>query len=398
MTVKPGIVVNQGFLPSAEDLASVGLLQGWVRCLVTDVEQFDRDLQSLGWPSSVRLCALLEGQTQGVGNDFAGWRSTIRNFAPSFQGRVHAVECANELDIWHLQPPIGDPNPELTPAFAADVVLTASPFLRAAGMQVIAPAVASGRWFDYLAEMTDRMGDAADLQAFHPYGKKIENHPPHAEWEELTDAVGRAREIARRPLALTELGVKVGEAGGPAGQAEYVRRLFGLMHQQPPGAVEFFCYFAWKDGIEVPGEGVFGLIEAGGRWRAACREFQRACGGPSELPSRPVVPPPAEELRFQMGFAQWASLEPELLGNPTENESSPHPGLALQRTTRGLLLWANLDGGVYLFQDLESGARHLWQDGWSASQPAQSGRRQDGRRSSPRRRSPRRRTDLPKRR
>ena len=39
-------------------------------------------------------------------------------------------------------------------------------------MKVIAPAVASGRWFDYLAEMTPLMGDAADWQAFHPMARR----------------------------------------------------------------------------------------------------------------------------------------------------------------------------------------------------------------------------------
>jgi hypothetical protein len=376
MNINPGVVATQDILPSAEDLAALGLLNGWVRILVVDVERFDRALAAAGWPDTVRACVLLEGQTQGIGGDFAGWVTVVKEFARRFKGRVQAVECANELDIWHWQPPGWNPerpnegpsrpNPLLTPQFAAKLVRDAAPHLRAANMKVIAPAVASGRWFDYLRDMTAELGNAADYQAFHPYGKKIDNHPPHAEWGELAETIAQAREIAGRPLALTELGVKVGEAGGPEGQAEYVRRLFGLMAQQPPGAVGLFCYFAWKDGIEIPGEGAFGLVEASGRWREACRTFQRACGGPHELPREPVAP---GVFRFQMGFKAWADREPELLGTPLEEELSPFPGLALQRTDRGLLLWTNVDGGVHLFHDFRTNARRVWREGWPASQP-----------------------------
>ena len=61
---------------------------------------------------------------------------------------------------------------------------------------------------------------------------------------------------------------------------------------------------------------------------------------------------------FQLGFAEWAAKEPRLLGIPIENETSPFPGLSLQRTDRGLLLWTNVDGDVYIFEDVVSGGRY----------------------------------------
>lgn len=391
MDVNPGLVVNQGLLPTTEDLANLGMLDGWIRCLVQDIDMFDRDFTALAWPSSVKVCVLLEGQTIGIGNDFRGWIPTVKAFSRRFKGRVHALECANELDIWHLQPPGWDPDrqegpfrpdPRLTPAFAAQLVRDVSPFIRDAGMRVIAPSVASGRWFDYLAEMTALMGDAADWQAFHPYGKKIDNHPPSDTWSELKEALDQASAIARRPLALTELGVKIGDVGGPAEQAEYVRRLFGLAAKLPPGQLAFFSYFAWKDSVGIPGEGSFGLVEADGTWRAACREFQACCGGrrpvPTPPPPRPAprpvdpepfhVPVPLPGATFQLGFAEWALLEPRLLGQPVSNEMSPFRGLSMQRTDRGLLLWTNVDGDAYVFEDLKTGGRHVWRVGWSASQ------------------------------
>jgi len=386
MSPRAGIVTNQGMLPTTDDLATLGMLDGWIRILVVDIDKFDQDLQALQWPATLNLCVLLEGQTIGVGNDFAGWVPTIQAFAQRFQGRVGAVECANELDIWHLQPPgwnperpdEGDfrPDPRLTPSFAAGLVRDASPHLRAAGMKVIAPAVASARWFDYLAEMTAQLNDSADWQAFHPYGKKINNHPPNDGWQELKDALDQASSIAGRPLALTELGVKLGEVGGAGPQAEYVKRLFDLSATLPTTQLAFFTYFAWKDAVGIPGEGSFGLVEADGSWRAACREFQRLCGGRKPTPpgqtngggttdqTRPRQPGGA----FQLGFAEWASKEPQLLGMPMENETSPFPGISLQRTDRGLLIWTNVDGDVYLFEDVVSGGRFVWRVGWEASQ------------------------------
>jgi hypothetical protein len=371
-------------LPTTEDLATLGMLDGWLRILVVDIDMFDRDLQALQWPATLKVCVLLEGQTIGVGNDFAGWLPTIQMFAQRFKGRVHAVECANELDIWHLQPPGWNPerpnegqfrpDPRLTPAFAAALVRDASPHLRAADMKVIAPSVASGRWFDYLAEMTAQLGDSADWQAFHPYGKKINNHPPSDTWGELKEALDQASSIAGRPLALTELGVKLGDVGGAGHQAEYVKRLFDLSATLSQTQLAFFTYFAWKDAVGIPGEGSFGLVEADGSWRAACREFQRACGGRKPIPrgrtegDTGIVRPRQPGGVFQLGFAEWAAREPRLLGIPLENETSPFPGISLQRTDRGLLIWTNVDGDVYLFEDVISGGRYVWRVGWEASQ------------------------------
>jgi hypothetical protein len=393
MSARAGIVTNQGLLPTIEDLANLGSLDGWIRILVVDMDMFDRDLQAMQWPDTVNICALLEGQTKGVGNDFVGWVPTIQEFAQRFKGRVQAVECANELDIWHWQPPENhDPDPKLTPAFAADLVRQASPILRGAGMKVIAPAVASGRWFDYLGEMSPLIGDAADWQAFHPYGKKIDNHPPNDGWQELREALDQAFALAGRPLALTELGVKVGEAGGFAGQAEYVKRLFGLAVNLPPSMLAFFCYFAWKDEVGIEGEGSFGLVEDDGSWRGACHEFQRCCGGRMPIPRRRpdrgttgggAQPEPQTGPVFKLGFKDWASREPQLIGTPGENESSPFPKLSVQRTTRGLLLWMDSGGDAYLFEDFVSSGRFIWRKEWNASQRAPTGTNTSGPESDP---------------
>jgi len=278
MPATPGIVVNDETLPTTGDLMALGLTNGWVRCLVRDLDAFDRSLQELAWPSTVRICALLEGQTAGVGGNFQGWDETIARFAEMFRGRVAAVECANELDIWHFQPPIGEPNPLLTPEFAGELVRRASGPLRAAAMTVIAPAVASQHWVDYLDRMAQAIGDAADVQAFHPYGKKIDGFPDQSDWGELSEAITTARGKARRPLALTEIGVKLDEVGGREGQRTYMERLLTLM-SEPATDVDFFCYFAWKDKIGIAREGDFGIAEEDGSLRGAGFALQVGAAG-----------------------------------------------------------------------------------------------------------------------
>ena len=161
-----------------------------------------------------------------------------------------------------------------------------------------------------------------------------------------------------------------------------MKRLFGLSATLPPSSLAFFCYFAWKDEVGVEGEGSFGLVEADGSWRAACREFQRCCGGrmpiPHRRPDRRTTddgsqPGAQPEVVFKLGFKDWASRVPQLIGIPLENESSPFPELSLQRTNRGLLLWMNSDGDAYLFEDFVNGGRFIWRKEWDASQQVSAG-------------------------
>jgi hypothetical protein len=162
-------------------------------------------------------------------------------------------------------------------------------------------------------------------------------------------------------LALTEIGVTVEDAGSQAEQAQYVRSLFDLMTGQV-GKVAFFCYFAWKDNIGHQQDGRFGLIEPNGEWRPAGEAFQDCCGGPQDR---------TETVRFDHGFGEWAAREGDLLGTPVENESAPFSGLAMQRTSRGLLIWANLPGvagGAFVFEDFSENRRLLWRLGTAHSE------------------------------
>lgn len=79
--------------------------------------------------------------------------------------------------------------------------------------------------------------------------------------------------------------------------------------------------------------------------------------------TEPKTPP-----RFQEGFAKWHALEPGLIGDPFDNEYGPTPGMSAQQTSNGWIVWANLKEGPALVFLGEDGTRHLWHEGWPASE------------------------------
>jgi hypothetical protein len=67
-----------------------------VRSLVYNFEQFEAALNLLPAVNPPKVIALLNSETAGVGDDFAGWATIVAKFAEQFEGRVAAVERLNE--------------------------------------------------------------------------------------------------------------------------------------------------------------------------------------------------------------------------------------------------------------------------------------------------------------
>ena len=300
----PGLATGQWALPSVELLARLGLRRGWLRTLVMDLDALPEQLRRLEYPPGVQVCILIEGQTggaNGLNHDWARVNPVARWIAANLRGLVHAVEVFNELDIWHWSPPPPfESSAILTPAFAASRVQQALGPLKDAGMLVIAPSVAGPWWTDYLTQMAAILGDGPDMYAFHPYGQRAYGVPTaNTHWPELTMTLAQARALVPRPLAITEIGVKIGEAGGAAGQAAYVRALARLMAQTPADQVAFWNYFALQDSIGTDAEQqdqAFGLMLDSGTWRPAAFAFAEAVGEQLE-------PDPLAQIRAQL----WAT-------------------------------------------------------------------------------------------
>lgn len=149
--VELGICINaRNAVPGRAECAALGLgNDDWVRTHVDgSLTLLDGMLARL--PTEVSVMVTLNNQCHEVGWDWSGWEMACRIIAANYAARVKIVGCGNELDLWHLQPPVGDPDPQLTPAFAAELVRRAAPILHDAGIQVAMSSVASGGWFEYL--------------------------------------------------------------------------------------------------------------------------------------------------------------------------------------------------------------------------------------------------------
>ena len=73
----------------------------------------------------------------------------------------------------------------------------------------------------------------------------------------------------------------------------------------------------------------------------------------------PTVPKPTANpsAQFVGGFKAFHDVARELIGEPLRNESSPMPGMSVQQTTNGVLLWIENRELVFLASD---GRQFTW--------------------------------------
>jgi hypothetical protein len=383
-----GICINaNGAVPDADECGELGLTpSSWVRTPIQgSLSLLDAALERL--PRHTNLMVALNSECQEVGPDWSGWESACTLLARRYADRVKIVGCGNELDLWHLQPPVGAPDPRLTPAFAAELVRRASPILRPAGIKVAMSSVASGSWFDYLEEMANLCRREADYADLHLYVKRVDGLPPGSDpiiWQEAEAALNQARERSGGlPVICSEAGIKVVDAGGFDQQAAWGERLLGLAKRLNTATFPLVCLFAWSDGIGTEHEqglNAFGARGADGEPKPLWFALQRSFGGPRRSPVEPAPRPPrpAEGARFQLGFAEWSALEPALLGTPLASEHSLAPGISTQETSTGTLLWidarrADRDGEdrpeIFLFHQRGASAWFRWRRGLRRAEP-----------------------------
>lgn len=324
-------VGHRVWMPSAADLDELGLTRGWLRMLAYDLDEVDAALDNI--PVGVKVCLLLNNETAQVRGDWSGFASACVEVARRFAGRVHVVEAGNELDLWqHL----GDDR--LTPSFAAYRARQAAAHFGPHGIKTAATSLAGPRWQEYLAEMVDAGLDGVDYCAFHPYGQAVDGFPENWGFGDMETAVRHAAILARRPIAITESGIKIGNAGGEARHAEYVRRWVGLYRSLPESVCAFACFFAPHDILgtrDEQGDQSFGLIRANHTKRPAWDAFAEAnrsaqpdapSGPVAPVPPQPVpIPPPPISppqevptvLPEKVRLAIWTAHVPSAAFNPT---------------------------------------------------------------------------------
>lgn len=342
-----GLVANhRNGWPSRSEILALGLGGRVLRTIVYDQDEFYHAIQPL--QGVVKICALLNTETGQVGPEWHGWDYEVSAFAERFSGLVHYTEMGNELDLLGEDPNRG--------AWAASV---AAPKLARASIQPILTSVASSDWPSWLSSMNVQL--PPDIKALcwanlHPYGQRVNGYPPGFGFGEMTDAVELAHYITGLPVAMTESGIKIGDAGGESQQATYVTRWNNTIKSLPNYVCPFAAYFCWNDATGSPGEQgdqAFGLRRADMSKRPAWTTMQRALGG-SQVP----------EYAYAQGFAEMWRSNPSLVGEPLENESGLWLNSSMQRTTNGLLVWGHYhaSGSRHAFF-ANDGSRYIWDAG-----------------------------------
>lgn len=347
-----GIVAKHtGWWPDETEIAALGLLDGgYLTTLCYDVGHLVEMLART--PRSVNVIARFNSETAGVGHDFTGWGAVCDEAARRLAGtQVRAVVAGNELDLWFAQ---GDAR--LTPAFAARLARRMAAAFGPVGILSCATNVASGDWQGYLSEMVRSGLQGVDMVGLDPYVSSVGGFPSGQPWEDLADKIGRAYRIGGRPVLCPESGIKIRDAGGEDGQAEFVARWVPAVKAIPESVCLAVTYFAGHDSLGAPDEqglSAFGLRRADGTRRQAWYTFARLNGGGS-------VPP----AQFVLGFKRFHDAMPAIVGEPkTRPEfNTGFPGWQVQTTTRGILSWHQGEGMVFVSQD-----ERVWR--WVDGQP-----------------------------
>jgi hypothetical protein len=353
-----GLVVSPGHVPSATELAH--LRPAFLRSILYSF----RDLAPL---LNTGLPILLTINNQMA--EMRGWSSAehvAHEIVRRGRGQVFATNWGNEFDLYWKD----NPN-DVPPEFAANLVKRVAPILRDEGIAVIPTSVAGPRWPEYLQRLADLCRDDVDFFDLHPYGQRP-NGWRNQGWGfgNLSDIIRQASAIAGKPIICSEYGVKLDDAGGPDAVAEFLKAAETTFRQFSPDVFGYASWFAWHDLIGAPSEQggqAFGLVSADNRTRPAWIAFANL---PKAAPIPPIDPPVEEgsiwgdpiapNAQFALGFKDWADAEPELIGRPHDaREFGVQYGISQQRTTHGLLTFADLRSGtVMTFTDARDGKKY----------------------------------------
>jgi hypothetical protein len=159
----------------------------------------------------------------------------------------------------------------------------AAAILRPAGIKTIATSVAGPRWQEYLGQMADLCRDEADCFDFHPYGQRPDGFArPGWGFGDLRVSLIRAYELAGKPVICSELGVKIGDAGGEQQVADFLTAADATVAGLGPDICPYAAWFAWHDNVGAPaerGDQAFGLMSEHGYRRPAWDAFAALAGG-----------------------------------------------------------------------------------------------------------------------
>jgi gas vesicle protein len=159
------------------------------------------------------------------------------------------------------------------------------------------------------------------IVAFHPYGQRPEPTWPRSDWGfgyvgNLLKDYYRAGE--RRPMWITEIGVKIGEIDNDQNKAaDFLRRYYRTIKTHYSNKVQKVFWFCYSDGMVSP----FGLVDARGNRKPIYNAFREIA---AVAPPRPAEPVPAPAPPPPPGPAP-APPPPPPPPSPTPAPASPSP-------------------------------------------------------------------------
>lgn len=329
LTKRSGVCGSQNGYPDRTYMQQTKL--GWLRSLVVDFSTFEAMYNQV--PQGTNIAVVITGETQGLNNDFwsAGWRdrytAQVTEFCERFYEKVRLIEFMNEWDFWGNEDRITK---------AVELAIVGTDICKRYGILGVLGSVASSNWVSELAQASSILDDMEQATgykvvhgfAFHPYVSYVErtgdfvvpghDAQPDEGWVRLSDKVRSAIQVCGgRTCAVTEVGIKIGDAGSEEQQAIYVHGVFqDELALLTPDECMCMCYFAWCDQNGAPserGNDAFGLIGEQGNLRAAYRAALY------QFINTPVVDVPV----FRLLEGSQAPQESETGGNPPQDETPP---------------------------------------------------------------------------
>lgn len=169
---------------------------------------------------------------------------------------------------------------------------------------------------------------------------------PYAQWP---NTVGNLLDGYRRfnkPIVITEFGWP--EPDWKA-QAQWFGEFCEALYRAGVTGIINYC---WDD-EQNPN---FGIMHKG-KWKDSAYVFKDFITN-----TQPTVIVPPKPPEFVLGFKQWHDAEPDLIGDPKENERPTYVrGFSQQWTTNGLFSWADLKSGQAMtFNEHETMDRYFW--------------------------------------
>jgi hypothetical protein len=259
----------------------------------------------------LRLETILILGSESIGHDESRWAGAITDFRRRYGGLPTYWQIGNEPDAR----PNEQSSWNMSPSQYNRLLRTARIELGPEARLLTAGLVSGNPSWLNTVELQHVNG-----VAYHPYGKN-----PGAlwrgedwgtgEWLPLHLGYKAIADRYRLPLFVTEVGWQTeGNGAIPEElQAEYLTVMLRTISPHV-ASVLWFCRHDYLG---------FGLTKDGRR-KPAYDAFVRV--------ARP---------RFQAGFEVIAKAEPELVGEPLEDESAPIAETALQETSTGYMLWGN---------------------------------------------------------